>query len=98
MVKTVVTRVCVIVGCQIIVDNKLYKTTKMDDMIAPQIRDNCKLALPDGLKELMNDITREVSCSEMYKIYFVYEKCQGYITMSHATCQSVPFFLNKKVQ
>ncbi|XP_026741337.1 uncharacterized protein LOC113503512 [Trichoplusia ni] len=60
MVKTVVTRICVIVGCQIIVDNKLYKTTKMDDMIAPQIRDNCKLALPDGLKELMNDITREV--------------------------------------
>ncbi|KAJ8718690.1 hypothetical protein PYW08_002927 [Mythimna loreyi] len=32
----------------------------MEDLIPPQIKDNCKLALPDGLKELMSDITREV--------------------------------------
>uniref|UniRef100_A0A2A4K6J1 RIIa domain-containing protein n=1 Tax=Heliothis virescens TaxID=7102 RepID=A0A2A4K6J1_HELVI len=32
----------------------------MKDLIPPQIKDSCKLALPHGLKELMSDISREV--------------------------------------
>ncbi|CAG9130031.1 unnamed protein product [Plutella xylostella] len=32
----------------------------MSDLIQPQIYDSCKLAIPNGLKELMADISREV--------------------------------------
>lgn len=32
----------------------------MDDLTQSQIRESCRLALPEGLKELMNDISREV--------------------------------------
>ncbi|KAI5643918.1 hypothetical protein NE865_04094 [Phthorimaea operculella] len=32
----------------------------MEDLISPQIRDSCRLALPEGLQDLMSDISREV--------------------------------------
>ncbi|XP_022824352.1 uncharacterized protein LOC111354933 [Spodoptera litura] len=32
----------------------------MDDLVFPQIKDSCKIALPNGLRELMSDISREV--------------------------------------
>lgn len=35
----------------------------MEDLLPPQIQDSCKLALPEGLKDLMSDISREVSMS-----------------------------------
>ncbi|XP_049702275.2 uncharacterized protein LOC110376921 [Helicoverpa armigera] len=46
-------------SCKIVV-NKLIETKVMDDLIAPQIKESCRLAMPDGLKELMSDISREV--------------------------------------
>lgn len=33
----------------------------MSDLLQSQIKESCKLALPEGLKDLMSDISREVS-------------------------------------
>ncbi|XP_035447034.2 uncharacterized protein LOC118273928 isoform X2 [Spodoptera frugiperda] len=44
--------------------NKVIVNTRMDDLVFPQIKDSCKIALPNGLRELMSDISREI-CEDL---------------------------------
>ncbi|XP_069360466.1 sperm surface protein Sp17-like [Maniola hyperantus] len=41
----------------------------MDDLLKSQIHENCKLALPGGLKDLMSDISREVLRAQPQNLY-----------------------------
>ncbi|XP_045775898.1 uncharacterized protein LOC123874528 isoform X4 [Maniola jurtina] len=42
---------------------------KMDGLLKSQIHENCKLALPEGLKDLMSDISREVLRAQPQNLY-----------------------------
>ncbi|XP_053611383.1 uncharacterized protein LOC128675756 [Plodia interpunctella] len=46
----------------------------MDDLLQSQIKESCKLALPNGLKELMSDISREVLRAQPPHLYEFIEK------------------------
>ncbi|XP_063382922.1 uncharacterized protein LOC134669339 [Cydia fagiglandana] len=41
----------------------------MEDLLQPQIRESCRLALPEGLKDLMADISREVLRAQPENLY-----------------------------